>query len=162
MSADLLAILVSTVLVVLAISYGALGWQRRRSWRVLLVGSGMALAVAGLWLGGVINLIINGVRSLVTWWGRQIWDARMLAALGLLIVGVIAFGVGHAFARTPARLTGQPRRAGTEPSTPAKAIKSAGAPAAGSSGLPHASPRPDVASADEDAEIEAILRKRGI
>lgn len=169
MNADLIAVLASVLAVVLAICYAVLGWQRQRSRRTLLVGSGLALTVAGLWLGGVINLVINGLQSLVTWWGRQIWDARMLTALGLVALGVIVFAVGHAFAPTsakttgtPARATGQRRRTSSQRPRTTPTISTSVVPPVGSAEASSAPLPPRASSSDEDAEIEAILRKRGI
>lgn len=167
MSTSLLVTIILMVLV-LAISIGM--WARHHRARPLVGGLGLMLVPLGLYFLGVMDLTVNGVNSLISWFQRMEWSTIMtwgagLAGGGLLLALISLFlpkgpkepkepTAGQrpvAGAQRP-QVSGRPAGQAAQPSQPAAAkaqpAKPAGKPAKGLS--------------DEDREIEELLKKRGI
>lgn len=141
---------------------------RSRSARPLVMGLGMAAVPVGLFLTGVTDLTLNGIASLVDWFGRT--EFTNLTAWGLgLALGGLALAVGGSFLPKATKSVEAPQ----QPQVSPKAAPQQGAP-----GTPQVSPgsakgaaKPQQTGSQpaaqkgldpEDAEIEALLRKRGI
>lgn len=107
MSPQVVTIIASVVLILLGVVWASLGWTMRDSKRALLRGIGLILITAGLWVAGVMNLLFNGLQSLVRWFGTQtpltVWSWVGIALFG---VGLLIFVIGGFI--TP--LTRQQRR----------------------------------------------------
>ncbi|MBK7821495.1 MAG: hypothetical protein IPJ61_10580 [Tessaracoccus sp.] len=144
--------------------------SRSRSARTAVIGIGWTALPIGLWLTGVTDLTINGIASLVAWFQRTPFTTATAWGLGLLIGGIVFVVVGAMLPKkdpaerprkqvkpadagrsaVPPVKTGQrPQVQGGQPAKPAPAAKPA--PKQAQKGLD-----------PEDAEIEELLRKRGI
>ncbi|MBB1484292.1 hypothetical protein H5392_10525 [Tessaracoccus sp. MC1865] len=163
---------IAVAVVILAIAAGVTARVGRV--RPLIIGLGLAAIPVGLYLTGLLRLLINGIMSLVDWFQRTVFTNAVAWGLGLLVGGIILTVVGLMLPRKPARehaaqpaagreapqrnrtrqvpgATAAKPATGTAPSTPSPAPKPADKPAAVQKGTD-----------PEDAEIEALLRKRGI
>ena len=122
----------------------------------LLQGIGLALAPIALYLSGLLRLLWNGVVAVVGWASRVILSPPVWVGLSLLALCVVLWVVGGFVARRT------PRRTKAERAGKAPAARS-GAPAAvtGRQGGAPAS-RQQPAQDDDMAEIEALLKSRGI
>lgn len=149
-------------LLILAVTVGLTARNRRP--RPAVAGLGLAAMVVGFYLTGLMNLTINGVMSLYDWLMRTVWTDLTTWGLGLLVGGLVLFIASRFLKKGAAeRPAPKPQVAptGTQRQVPAgstavtaqptAASKPAGAPAAKQKGLD-----------PEDAEIEELLRKRGI
>ena len=142
--------------------------SRSRSARTAVIGAGWTALPIGLWLTGVTDLTINGVASLIAWFQRTPFTTATAWGLGLLIGGVVFVVVGAMLpkkdpAERPQKQV-KPADAGRGASPQVRGGQrpqvQAGQPAA-----PAAKPAPKQAQKGldpEDAEIEELLRKRGI
>jgi hypothetical protein len=122
----------------------------------LLQGIGLALAPIALYLSGLLRLLWNGVVAVVGWASRVILSPPVWVGLSLLALCVVLWVVGGFVARRTPRRT-KAERAGTTPAA------RSGAPAAvaGRQGKATAN-RQQPAQDDDMAEIEALLKSRGI
>lgn len=169
MSVALLLTLGLTIVIV-AIFAGL--YARNRGLKTLLMGLGLALILPGLYLLGFTGLLINGIRSLIDWAQRTVFDTEMTVGAVLLGLGVLLFLVSLALApkkrqldspgrrpRTPAnqRKVGAPTRNTTQP-TGTSSSASRGTSSSTAKGTPATS----VPTDSEDDEVEQILRRRGI
>jgi hypothetical protein len=133
----------------------ALGWRRGNRGRVVQ-GVGLALAPTALYFTGLLSLLWNGVAATVGWASRILFTPSVWFGITLLGVCVVLWVVGgllvkRSAGRAPAVADGKQR------SLPAT---SAGrAPRTGSS---PAAPKQAAPVDDDMAEIEAILKNRGI
>lgn len=167
MSLDFLITLALTI-AILAVAAGMTARNRRA--RPAVFGLGLALIPVGLYLAGLTTLIINGVQSIVDWLQRTVWTDVITWGLGLLVAGVVLMVVARFLPREP-----KPRPAPTAVPGGQAPREVPGRPAATGATAATAAPttaaaKPTAAPAskqtkgldDEDAEIEALLRKRGI
>jgi hypothetical protein len=122
----------------------------------LLQGIGLALAPIALYLSGLLRLLWNGVVAVVGWASRVILSPPVWVGLSLLALCVVLWVVGGFVARRTPRRT-RAERAGRTPAA------RSGAPAAvaGRQGGTPAN-RQQPAQDDDMAEIEALLKSRGI
>ncbi len=172
-----IALLVTIGLTLLFVAVTAGLFAHNRGAKTLLAGLGVSLLPFGLYLFGLTDLIVNGVRSLVDWAQRTVFDTWMT-------VGAVMFGVGillliiSAFVKPrtrqrPAQGSGaasaqQPRPAAGQQPRPAVGSGGASAPTAasrsGGSGTSSAATpgKGKDKAGDNDDEIEEILRRRGI
>ncbi len=88
------ALLVSLVIIVVVAGITALLWTRRHSMRQLLIGIGICLVTVGLLITGVMNLIVNGIRSIQAWVSRTPMGVTMWIGVGILVVALIVLIVG--------------------------------------------------------------------
>ncbi|GAA4892489.1 hypothetical protein GCM10025789_06940 [Tessaracoccus lubricantis] len=163
---------IAAAVVILAIAAGITARLGRL--RPLLIGLGLAAIPVGLYLTGLLRLIINGIISLVAWFQRTVFTDAVAWGLGLLVGGVVLIVVGLMLPRKPARERVAPQPAARE--VPATGERGRQLPSAGTTrsstggpapSSPAAAAKPAAAPAQkgtdpEDAEIEALLRKRGI
>ena len=160
-------LLVTIALAVLIAAATAGFTSRSRSARTAVIGAGWTALPVGLWLTGVTDLTVNGIASLNAWFKRTPFTTATAWGLGLLIGGIVFVVVGAML----------PKKDPAE--RPAKAVKGADArPASpqarggqrpqvqgGQPTVPATRPAPKQAQKGldpEDAEIEELLRKRGI
>jgi hypothetical protein len=123
----------------------------------LLQGIALALAPIALYLSGLLRLLWNGVVAVVGWASRVILSPPVWVGLSLLALCLVLWVVGGFVARRAPRRTKADRAASVASSRP-------GAPAAVTGRTSSAPPaRRPVADPDDDmAEIEALLKSRGI
>lgn len=151
-------ITVALAIGILAIAAGLTARSRRA--RPAVAGVGFAMIPVGLYLTGVTSLIINGVRSIVDWLMRTPWTDAIAWGIGLLVGGVVLVVIAGF-------LSGQakPRQAHPEARATTPAKQAAAAPGTRPVAPPaKTGPAPAKPKAvdPEDAEIEELLRKRGI
>ncbi|MFT3887180.1 MAG: hypothetical protein QM713_03320 [Arachnia sp.] len=137
--------------------------SRSRSAKTAVLGLGWTALPIGLWLTGLTDLTINGVRSLIDWFQRTSFTTATAWGLGLLVGGIVFVIVGAMLPKKApaARPQAKPVAGGQRPqvaapsAAPTKPVQA-----------PAAKPAPKQAQAKgldpEDAEIEELLRKRGI
>lgn len=148
---------VGVAIVLLAIAAGLAARHRRA--RPAVIGVGLAAAVTGLYLTGLTQLIVDGVVATVAWFQITPWTDLTTWGVSLLGAGILLAVIG---AFLPKR-----ERAAVAPKAAPK--PAAAAPATSQSAQVQAKPRPAAAPEKkqqgidpEDAEIEELLRKRGI
>lgn len=184
MDSGVLAIIVSIALTAVVLVVTIIGVQQGRRGRFLVRGLGLALVPIGLLLTGVMHLLVNGLRSLGDFFARSQLNAVMITGLVLLVLGLVLFfggAIGAGRGReavesghrtrasrpgeaTPGQLEADPRaaRPGATPSTTAAAQPQA---APSGRGRPTTNARgkaPKGGLDADDAEIEALLKNRGI
>lgn len=154
-------ITLALALVIIAIAVGMTARNRRP--RPLIAGLGLAAVVVGLYLTGITNLTINGIMSLVDWLQRTVWTDVITWGLGLIVGGIVAFIASRFLAKGAApRPEPQAEQRRQVPGATQRQVP--GGPA-GATPVKQATPAPKQKApglSDEDAEIEALLRKRGI
>lgn len=123
-------------------------WARNRGIRTPMIGLGLILIPVGMFLTELTQLSINGVMSLVAWAQRTPWSSKFTWGFSLLGVAALLLLIAGAM---------KPQAPRPKPPKP-QATPPAGNPAMGA---PTPATKPQD-TPDEDAEIEAILRKRGI
>lgn len=170
-----LALIVSAALVLLALLYSLIGWNRRRSPRALLHGIAGAVLVVGAWLTGVMALLADAARATVEWGHRQSLTTRMWAGIICAGVGALLYVIASFLARVSPeegrrrRENARQRRLGLD--TPAGVTAGPAAGAAGPVRTGADEPtrpseratRPPAGSDDFDEdEITTILQRRGI
>lgn len=154
-----LLITIALVVVILAVAAGVTA--RTRAVKPVVAGLGWAGLVAGWYLTGLTALTINGIVSIIEWFQRTVFTTAVAWGLGLVIGGVV-FVIASAFLPKGERAT--------KPSTGKSAVGAAPAPQVGrarqGTATAKTSGRAPAAGAPaldpEDAEIEEMLRKRGI
>lgn len=155
-----LLLTLGTAFVILAVTAGLTARSRRA--RPAVMGVGLAALLVGLYLTGLTTLTVNGIASIVAWVQRTVFDAAIAWGLGMMVGGLLLFVVGGAFLSKEPKEPKQPKPAKSQPQVPGQqapavgAGKQAPAPAASSTKGGNKNVDP------EDAEIEALLRKRGI
>lgn len=156
-----LLLTLGTAFVILAVTAGLTARSRRA--RPAVMGVGLAALLVGLYLTGLTNLTVNGVASIVAWVRRTVFDATIAWGLGLAVGGVLLFVAGGAFLPKEPKEPKQPK-----PVKPQSQVSGQQAPAVGAAGKQAPAPAAQPAKGGnknvdpEDAEIEALLRKRGI
>lgn len=166
MGQSMIVALGSAGLVALVLAATLVNWSRSRSARVLVQGLGVALAIIGLYIVRFMDLVYDWVRAAIHWVVTTPFDTTRLVGAIVGGVGVLMFVIGMAISpvsRAEAkqrRLARQQKAQQVEaarPSAPASTKPASTKPASTSAG-----PAKKSASDDDDAEIEAILRNRGI
>lgn len=161
-----MSLLVTIVLMVLALCIALGLWARSRRARPLVAGLGWMVVPLGLWILGVMDLAVNGVMSIVAWLQRTVWDDMMttgavIAGVGLLCI-IVALSLPSApKERKPVEARPSQRPVGAPAGRPAfdgkvDTSKQASQPRAA------AKPGQKTGLSEEDQEIEALLKKRGI
>jgi hypothetical protein len=126
----------------------------------LLQGIALALTPVALYLSGLLRLLWDGVVAVGRWASAVVLSPPVWAGLGLLALCLVLWVVGGFVARrTPKRPRGkqakQAAAAGSSPAGQQAAVAGRGAKPAGRSQQP-------AAQDDDMAEIEALLKSRGI
>lgn len=128
----------------------ALAWRRGHRGRVVQ-GVGLALAPTALYFTGLLSLLWNGVVATVGWASRILFTPSVWFGITLLGVCVVLWVVGGLLVR---------RGANRAPAVAGRGTKQQSLPAA-QKGQP--ARKQQAAPVDDDmAEIEAILKNRGI
>ena len=149
---------VDTVLLPLCVGLTLLGviatgiaWRRGNKGRVVQ-GIGLALAPVALYFSGLLRLLWNGIVAVGSWAAKIIFSPAVWFGLSLLGLCLVLWVVGGFLARRfPAKKPAQVAGTSTAGSLPA--------PTRGGS----KARQPQKAPIDEDmAEIEALLKSRGI
>lgn len=150
-----LIITISLMVLIAAVSAGL--WARRPGTRPMMGGIGLLLIPLGLFFFGITHLAYNGVISIINWAQHTVWSPMMTWGVSLTGVGLLMFLVSR-FVK-PAE-----RKTVTESDRPAVAPQSgAGRPSGTIATRPPADkPAPNQGKTSEDAEVEDILRKRGL
>ncbi len=137
-------------------------WARRPGVRPVLGGLGLVLIPLGFWLVGLTDLAYNGILSIIDWAQRTAWTTTMTWGVSLAGGGLVLFLISRFI--KPAQ-----RKAVTTSETPAVARTQAPAasrrPGASIAPAPttgQPSPAQPQKKTAEDAEVEDILRKRGL
>ncbi|AQP44797.1 hypothetical protein [Tessaracoccus flavus] len=146
---------------ILAIAAGLTARSRRA--RPAVAGLGLAMIPVGLYLTGLTTLIINGVRSIIDWLMRTPWTDAISWGIGLLVGGIVLLVIAGFLPREAkprpvhpdARATAPAKQASTAPGQRPVAPPAKPGPAP-------ATAKSKAAADPEDAEIEELLRKRGI
>ncbi|MDO4413245.1 hypothetical protein [Cutibacterium sp.] len=183
MSETTVVAVVTIVLVILPVLWALSGWLFRRSLRALLRGVGLALVPIGLVLTGLMRLLVRAIHLVVDWFAgtamtTTIWIGVVVIAIGLVTWFIAGFmspvdretgrqrRQDHAARKQARSKTASPQSTSTgsaslqkdsQQTTSQKPRKNQGTTtrAVDASKIP-------AAEKDEDAELEAILRKRGI
>ncbi|GAA3580231.1 hypothetical protein GCM10022197_42500 [Microlunatus spumicola] len=156
------------VLLPLCIGLGLVGvvvaliaFTRGRRGRALQ-GLAFAVGVVALYLTGLLRLVWDAVVAVVRWATGNVFDLTAWIGFGALALAVVLWVVGGIVARRTRRRTkaeaadakGQPR-VGTGPAAPAGRAPAKAQPAG-------RAPAQKPAQDDDMAEIEALLKSRGI
>lgn len=170
MSDQLIVVLGAIGLIVVVVAVTAGRWARSRSVRAVLHGLGLALVIAALWIVGFLDLVLSWVRATIDWVRRTPLDRTRLIGVVVGALGVLLIIIGSAVSpvsRAEARQRRQQRRDRAAAAAPAPAAKAvtprpaSTAPKQVDKGA-SAAPAGGAQASDEDAEIEEILRRRGI
>ena len=136
-----------------------IAWRRGRRGRVIQ-GVGLALAPVALYLSGLLRLLWNGVVAVGRWATGVILSPAVWIGLGLLGLCLVLWVVGGLIAR---RSSARRRTAAVSDRSGTPTV--AGAPGAKSVGQQRGAPTrkaQPTAEDDDMAEIEALLKARGI
>ncbi|MGA4669890.1 hypothetical protein ACPCG0_08855 [Propionibacteriaceae bacterium Y1923] len=172
-----IAIIVTVVLSLAALGWTMLGVQRMRGTRHLLQGIGLVLLPVGLWLLGVMELLVDGAQAIYRFFADGTLDSMAIAGLVVGGLGVLVF-LSSAAVKPVTRADSKERRVARKQAKQqllqAQAAQEQRAVGAGSPSRPAAQepartrPQQPTGTAkggglsSEDAEIEALLKKRGI
>ena len=149
--------LVGVVVTVIAFARG----RRARA----LQGLALALAPVALYLTGLLRLVWDAVVALVRWATGNAFDLGAWVGFGVLALAVVFWVVGGVLARRSRRAA---KAAPVTPGTASAGQRqvTAGGTAAGKAGAGRGASRQQAAAApaqdDDMAEIEALLKSRGI
>jgi hypothetical protein len=149
---------VDTVLLPLCVGLTLLGviatgiaWRRGNKGRVVQ-GVGLALAPIALYFSGLLRLLWNGIVAFGTWASTVVFSPAIWFGMGLLGLCVVLWVVGGLVARRSSPAP-QPKAAAGSSAAAALPAKSRGGRA----------PAQKQAEVDPElAEIEALLKSRGI
>ncbi len=156
---------VDTVLLPLCVGLSLLGiiitafaWRRGNKGRVVQ-GVGLALAPVALYFSGLLRLLWNGVVAVGNWATAMILSPTVWFGLGLLALCLVLWVVGGIVARRykgkkPAAVPATGRKAGPPATSGSAPAKTPAKPAAKGKAAPPVD--------DDMADIEALLKSRGI
>lgn len=147
--------LIVTILAVgLPVGIGVWRFVTNRSWRALTQGIGLGLIALACYFIGITELAVNGFWSIVDWVQRTVWTPRIQNATIMAGIGLVLFVVGGFMVSGKARATAAAKGA------PKPVAGSAPKPVAASGPAPVVNPKSGLD--EEDEEIAALLRSRGI
>ena len=154
-AADTVLLPLAAGLTLLGLLIAILAGRRGNKGR-LLQGIGLALAPLALYLSGLLRLLWDGVVAVTRWTSQVVLSPPVWAGLALLALCLVLWVVGGFVARRT------PRRTKADRSAQAPAAKGA-APAAVAGRRNTPATRQQAPAQDDDmAEIEALLKSRGI
>lgn len=140
-------------LTLLGVIATGIGWRRGNKGRVVQ-GVGLALAPIALYFSGLLRLLWNGVVAIGSWASKIILSPAVWFGLSLLGLCLVLWVVGGFLARrSPSAKSKAVAKAGGKPSLPATSSTRG-------TSTKTAKNAPPVD--DEMAEIEALLKSRGI
>ena len=142
----------------LGIIVTALAWRRGNKGRVVQ-GVGLALAPVALYFSGLLRLLWNGVVAVGNWAAAMILSPTVWFGLGLLGLCVVLWVVGGLVARrSRGRKTAAVPATGRTAALPAASGRAPAKTPAKPAAQGKAAPPVD----DDMADIEALLKSRGI
>ena len=144
-------------LALLGVVLTGIAWRRGNRGRVIQ-GVGLALAPVALYLSGLLRLLWDGLVAVLGWASRIVFSPAVWLGLALLGLCLVLWVVGGIVAR---RSPGRRARRRVPDQQPA-ALPARGAVGAQPAGGKPAGPRGQPPVDDELAEIEALLKARGI
>lgn len=150
------------VLALLGVLSSVVAWLRQYGWGRIVQGIAFAIGVVGLYLTGLLELLWNGVRVLWDWVNAIRLDTVISTGVGMVLGAIVLWLIGaFLFSKGYGRLTPQERRerVAARKQRQVTAGERPGPVSQGQGGAPRAKSEPVD---DEMAEIEAILRSRGI
>ena len=143
---------IGLTIVILAVAAGLTARSHRA--RPAVMGVGLALIPVGLYLTGVTQLAADGVQALIDWLMRTPWTTTTSWGLGLFLGGILLIVVAAFLPKS---------RSVAVPATQAPTPSASGRPQVAQPSTRPVPAKPAAKGVDpEDAEIEALLRKRGI
>jgi hypothetical protein len=152
-AADVVLLPLCVGLALLGVIATGVAWRRGNRGRVVQ-GIGLALAPVALYFSGLLSLLWNGVVALGTWASRILFTPAVWFGLSLLALCIVLWVIGGVLAR---------RSAAKTPAVEAGRTKAVAAQPAGQPTKARGKTAQPAAPVDEDmAEIEAILKSRGI
>ncbi len=144
------------VLALLGVLYTAISLRRGRRGRVVQ-GVGLTLAPVGLYLSGLLRLLWDGVGAVLNWVGSTAFSSVIWIGLGLLGLALVLWVVGGVVARR------SPRKATKAAAATPPAVSGGRRPTAAQGAVPAQQAKKPAQPVDDDmAEIEALLKSRGI
>ncbi|MDO5735745.1 MAG: hypothetical protein Q4P15_04665 [Propionibacteriaceae bacterium] len=150
-------LIITIFLMALIVAVTAGLWARSRGARPLMGGIGFVLIPLGLFLLGITRLTYNGVISLIDWAQRTVWSTTMTWGATLAGVGLVMVVVSRFIKPAQRRVVEKPASPQVAP-RPGAAEKPRGVVVPPTVGKPVAKQE----KTSEDAEVEDILRKRGL
>lgn len=152
-AADTVLLPLAAGLALLGVLIAVLAGRRGNRGRAVQ-GVGLALAPVALYLSGLLRLLWDGGVALVRWVGDVVLSPPIWAGLALLAVCVVLWVVGGVIARrSPGRRTRRSKDQAVEASSSRPAVTGQASGRGKSQQAP---------VDDEMAEIEALLKARGI
>ncbi|GAA1433238.1 hypothetical protein GCM10009616_24740 [Microlunatus lacustris] len=143
-------------LTLLGLLIAILAGRRGRKGR-MVQGIGLALLPVALYLSGLLGLVWDGVVAVGRWASSTVLSPTIWAGFALLAVCVVLWVVGGIVARRTPKRTRADRSAATTAGTGTGA-KAVGGRQSGAAPQQKQAPAQD----DDMAEIEALLKSRGI
>lgn len=181
MTDPVIIILVSVGLALIAAVWALVMWNSRQSARYIARAVGIVLLIAGAFVTGFSDLLLQGVRGLIGWVAQKQLDTAAWVGIALAVLGLIVYlGAGlikaptreEAKQRQQARETERQHRLAEQAAKARQAAKSAPTakpqqpPPLPAQSQPPASQLPAQASgatqANPDDEVTNILKKHGI
>lgn len=173
MDDNTLALVVAGGFVFVISAITALVYSRNASTRNLIQGIALALIPVGMFMTGTMQLAVNGVKSLINWFQRTTLTTLMWIGIGVLGLAVLLFIVAgfikpvsagdareyRAGRRNEARQAREAAKAERGKANKGRPQVESGRPAQPSSPQPS---KPSKATTDDEADIEAILKRHGI
>ena len=124
----------------------------------MVQGIGLTLAPVALYLSGLLRLLWDGGVAVGNWASRLVLSPAVWFGLALLAVCLVLWVVGGIVARRTPRRSRAGHKAAATPTSGTKAV----AGRSDRSPSSQANPRQAPAQDDDMAEIEALLKARGI
>ena len=124
----------------------------------MVQGIGLTLAPVALYLSGLLRLLWDGVAAVVDWAARLVLSPAVWFGLSLLALCVVLWVVGGVIARRTPKRSRADRKAEAAPAGGTKAVADRSDRGPGGQASARQAPEED----DDMAEIEAMLKARGI
>jgi hypothetical protein len=153
---DTALLLLCAGLTLLGLVFTGLAWRRGKRGRVIQ-GIGLTLTPVALYLTGLLGLVWNAAVALGRWAAALVLSPVVWLGLSLLGLCVVLFVVGGLLARRTARRSARPVSGQERP-----AVQSAGRPQTAPKAQGGGRGRTGGGQDDDMAEIEALLKSRGI
>jgi hypothetical protein len=157
-AADAVLLPLCAGIALLGVILTAVAWRRGNKGRVVQ-GVGVVLAPIALYFAGLLTLVWNAVVAVVGWAARIVFTPLVWLGISMMGLCIVLWVVGGIVAKRTAG-KGKPAESEAKP-----AAGQSRTPAVGT-GKPAAQPKQQkqqAAPVDDDmAEIEALLKKRGI
>ncbi len=157
------SLIITIFLMALVVAITAGLWARSRGARPIMGGIGMLLIPLGLYFLGITRLAYNGAISLIDWAQRTTWSQTMTWGVSLVGVGFLLFVFSRLIKPAQPHVTDKQTRPAV---APRPGVQPQGANRPSTPAVPATTsarrPAPKQEKTTEDAEVEDILRKRGL